>query len=247
MQKTLDLALLLTQPYEEPVTILAAMIYNLSEAELPSDSSLPHVEDTDLAHPVIIDEIRTAYTEDEIVQRIIKAKLEGLRKIPYDITKNHFKLELGDCKVIDDLLYVRDHLYVPPSKGNTLYARIIKEVHTSLPGGHAGRSSTYDRLSRWYYWPRMTDMVARFVRSCDICKRSKSYREGKQGLLKPLPIPDRYWTDISIDFITPLPISLRHEWKYQHIMVVVDRLSKKKKFIPLESLEVEAVVLAFIE
>lgn len=30
-------------------------------------------------------------------------------------------------------------------------------------------------------------------------------------------------------------------------MVVVDRLSKKKKFIPLESLDVDAVVQAFIE
>lgn len=114
MQKALDLALLLTQPFEEPTTILAAMIYDLSEAELPSESNLPLVEDTNLPHPVIMDEIRIAYTEDEIVQRIIKAKLEGLRKISYDISKNHFKLELGDCKVIDNLLYVRDRLYVPP-------------------------------------------------------------------------------------------------------------------------------------
>lgn len=90
-------------------------------------------------------------------------------------------------------------------------------------------------------------MVARFVRSCDICKRSKSYREGKQGLLKPLLIPDRYWTDILLDFITPLPVFLRHGRKYQHIMAVVDRLLKKKKFVPLDSLEVEAVMQAFIE
>lgn len=34
MQKALDLALLLTQPYEEPATILAAMIYDQSEAKL---------------------------------------------------------------------------------------------------------------------------------------------------------------------------------------------------------------------
>ena len=90
-------------------------------------------------------------------------------------------------------------------------------------------------------------MVAQFIRSCDICKRSKSYREKKQGLLKPLPIPDRYWTDISIDFVTPLPVLPRYGRKYQQIMVVVDRLSKKKMFVPLDSLEVEAVVQAFIE
>ena len=244
MQKALGLASLINSQYEEPIPALAAMLYDLSEADFPLEIIS---KDTDKPKPTTMDEIRKAYTEDEIVQRIIQAKLNGLRKVPYDITKNHFKLELGDCQVLDNLLYVKTRLYVPPNKDNTLYTSIIKEVHTSLPGGHAGRSSTYDRLSRWYYWPRMTNMVARFIRSCNICKRSKSYREGKQGLLKPLPIPDRYWTDISIDFITPLPVSLRYGRKYQHIMVVVDRLSKKKKFVPLDSLEVEAVVQAFIE
>ena len=107
-----------------------------------------------------MDEIRKAYMEDEIVQRIIQAKLNNLRKVLYDITKNHFKLELGDCQVLDNLFYVKTRLYIPPNKDNTLYTSIIKEVHTSLPGGHAGRSSTYNHLSRWYYWPRMTDMVA---------------------------------------------------------------------------------------
>ena len=148
MQKALDLALLLTKPYEESVTILAAMIYDLSKVELSSKSDLPFLEDTDLPHPIIIDKICSTYIEDEVVQRIIKTKLGSLRKIPHNITKIYFKLELKDCEVIDNLLYVRDCLYVPPSKDNTLYAQIIKKVHTSLPGGHAGRLSTYDRLSR---------------------------------------------------------------------------------------------------
>lgn len=67
MQKALDLALLLTQLYEEPATTLATMIYNLSKAELPLESELPFVENKDLPHPVIMDEICTAYTKDEIV------------------------------------------------------------------------------------------------------------------------------------------------------------------------------------
>lgn len=145
MQKALGLASLINSPYEEPLPALAAMLYDLSEADFPWEIIS---EDTDKPKPTTMDKIRKAYTEDEIVQRIIQAKLNGLRKVPYDITKNHFKLELGDCQVLDNLLYVKTRLYVPPNKDNTLYTSIIKEVHTSLPGGHAGRSSTYDRLSR---------------------------------------------------------------------------------------------------
>ena len=38
----------------------------------------------------------------------------------------------------------------------------------------------------------MTDSISRYVKSYHIYKRAKSYREGKQGLLKPLPISERY-------------------------------------------------------
>ena len=93
----------------------------------------------------------------------------------------------------------------------------------------------------------MTDTVARFIRNYLDYKRSKSYREEKYGLLKPLPIPERYWYDISIDFITPLPIYIRYRRNYQHILIVMDKLSKKRKYIPLNSLKVEVVVQAFIK
>ena len=201
--------------------------------------------ETTLTEAEIVAQIKGAYQNDDICQRVMHAKEADIRKIPQDLLKEGLRLEIGDCEVIDGLLYVRKRLFVPHQP--VLKTKIIKSMHDSPPSGHAGRASTYDRVSSHYYWPRMTSTIAQFVKNCHTCKRSKSYREGKQGLLKPLPIPDRYWQDISIDFITPLPICVRYGKSFQHIMVVVDRLSKKRKFIPLDSLEVEAVVQAFIE
>ena len=65
--------------------------------------------------------------------------------------------------------------------------------------------------------------------------------------MKPLPVPDYYWQEITVDFITTLPICLRYNRRYYSIIVVVDRLSKKRKFIPLDLLDIEAVVQAFVE
>jgi len=44
------------------------------------------------------------------------------------------------------------------------------------------------------------------------------------GLLQPLPIPEWKWEVISMDFITCLPKSNKHN---DSIMVFVDKLSKK--------------------
>lgn len=50
------------------------------------------------------------------------------------------------------------------------------------------------------------------------------------GLLRPLPIPQDTWIDLSIDFIKSLPISNG----FLVIMVVVDRLFKYSHFMPLK-------------
>ncbi len=259
VRRAIDLTPMLLDEREISVPELASMIYDLCETGVDNEESLEEslpnisgpVEESleestaPVTSPDVLTQVSQAYGEDTVVQRIMESKIAGQGKIPHDLVKAGVRIELRDCEIHDQMLYVGSRLYVPDNP--ELKTRIIKHIHELLPGGHAGRSSTYDRVSSHYYWPKITDSISRYVKSCHACKRSKSYREGKQGLLKPLLIPDRYWQDISVDFITPLPICNRYGRKYEHIMVVVDRLSKKKKFIPLDSLEVESVVQAFLE
>lgn len=49
------------------------------------------------------------------------------------------------------------------------------------------------------------------------------------GLLQPLLVPKRPWSDISLDFVTGLPLSEGNTT----VLTVVDRFSKMVKFIPL--------------
>lgn len=49
------------------------------------------------------------------------------------------------------------------------------------------------------------------------------------GLLEPLPIPNKPWTNISMDFVDSLPKSHGHKV----ILVVVNRLTKYVHFVAL--------------
>lgn len=75
----------------------------------------------------------------------------------------------------------------------------------------------------------MNKEIQQYVRACDICQRCKPDLAASPGLLQPLPIPERIWDDISLDFIEGLPSSAGK----QVILVVVDRLSKYAHFMPL--------------
>ena len=57
--------------------------------------------------------------------------------------------------------------------------------------------------------------------------RSKSQRHRPYGLLKQLPIPERPWNSISMDFIEKLPMSDGSDT----ILVIIDCLTKQLIFI----------------
>ena len=69
-----------------------------------------------------------------------------------------------------------------------------------------------------------------YIRTCEQCQRNKAGTQLPGGLLQPLPIPQRRWECISMDFITSLPLTDRG---HDAILVVVDRLSKYAHFIPV--------------
>ncbi|GKD24681.1 retrotransposable element Tf2, partial [Tanacetum coccineum] len=66
------------------------------------------------------------------------------------------------------------------------------------------------------------------VKECDACQRSKFDLAAYPGFLQPLPIPERIWTNISMDFIVGLPKSQGKSI----IFVVVDMLIYKLHGLP---------------
>lgn len=178
--------------------------------------------------------------EDESYREIYRAVAKQERNFP---PKLALKVQISECKLDRRAaLLRRDALWVP--HWEPLRTALIQQTHDSHITGHPGRDSTLAILSRNFYWPEQHKDVRRFVRNCDVCGRSTIWRERKQGLLRPMPIPERFHSEISIDFMTELPADAGQP---KFMMVITDRLLKSCTADAMLSMDAEACAEQFVQ
>ncbi|KAL1919525.1 uncharacterized protein VTP21DRAFT_2218 [Calcarisporiella thermophila] len=132
----------------------------------------------------------------------------------------------------DDLLFFgeggdKERLCI--SNDKEIRLQILQEHHDIPISGHLGIEKTYERVHRFFYWPRLQDAVKKYVTSCDVCQRTKSSNTLPAGLLQPLDTPTQKWQQVSMDLITQLP---KIKNGLDAIVVFVDRLTKIARFVP---------------
>ncbi|KAK3506309.1 hypothetical protein QTP70_001709 [Hemibagrus guttatus] len=115
--------------------------------------------------------------------------------------------------------------FIPRSHRTSL----IHATHVSLGTGHPGIKGTLSLLQQRFWWPRMAVDVKRYVQGCSECAMSKSPRHLPAGKLLPLPVPNRPWSHLGIDFIVDFPASEGCTC----VLVIVDRFSKACRLMPL--------------
>ncbi|XP_051752594.1 uncharacterized protein LOC127514149 [Ctenopharyngodon idella] len=102
---------------------------------------------------------------------------------------------------------------------------LIHSSHTLLGTGHPGANETLSLLKERFWWPNMARDVRRYVQGCQECAISKSPHHLPSGKLHPLPVPNRPWSHLGVDFITDLPASNNCTC----ILVVINRFSNTLK------------------
>jgi len=65
------------------------------------------------------------------------------------------------------MMYMGAALAVPDY--DDLRAQVIRECHSTPYSAHPGRDKTLSLLSRYFWWPNMSQDVAMFVAHCDSC------------------------------------------------------------------------------
>jgi hypothetical protein len=193
-----------------------------------------------------IDElIARAYDRCETIQKMLRALQDPqVRNWPKPLRKS-LRIAMQDCEIHAGRIYYKERILLPWD--DKLKTQVIYRTHSTRPGGYPGRVKTLDLVSRSYWWPRISRDIETFVQACQLCTRTKAPHTSPPGFFKPLPVPFRLWSDVSVDYIIPLPTCERNGAQYKHILVVVCRLTKMRHFIPMIDLNAETLADAFIQ
>jgi hypothetical protein len=151
-------------------------------------------------------------------------------KEAYEVAENPIlgdRSQWTEYMIQEGLLFKGNQLCIPKC---SMRENLLKEKHSGGLVGHFGHDKTFAKLNESYFWPGMRADIKIFVDRCRICQHSKGKRQNA-GFYQPLPIPERSWDAVSMDFILGLP---RTQRGFDSIFVVVDRFSKMAHFIPCQ-------------
>lgn len=149
-----------------------------------------------------------------------------LRKIREEVVQG--STEHVGYAVVQGRLLSQGKLFLPQT--SALRNIIMREFHSGKIGGHGGVLRTQKRIRELFYWKGMMTEIKHHVASCQVCQRHKYSTLAPSGLLQPLPVPEKVWEDIAMDFVEGLPKSER----YNSILIVIDRLTKYAHFLKLK-------------
>jgi hypothetical protein len=169
--------------------------------------------------------LEQAYSSPEWAAELKKYKSEYVQK-PNRMWYRHGKLVLPSHTIFEWLRH-----------------QIIREHHGTPVSGHFGVAKVQESLQRYFFWRGMHKEIVNFIQTCVECQRNKYSRSRPFGLLQPLPPPVRPWQELTMDFVTSLPITVEG---FDTVVTFVDRFTKLVHFRACTTTGLNAVKLADI-
>ena len=155
--------------------------------------------------PKLIMRIKNGYKADPWCVGILDDLQRGVIDNKLNIMVKHGQLFFGNQLVIPKYKNLHEHLF--------------QLAHDNLR--HFGAEKSYANLWDDFYWPNMRrDLANGYVLKCPDCQQNKLSTTKCAGPLHLLPIPDRRFDSVVIDFIGLLP----RDDRFDVIVTMMDRL-----------------------
>lgn len=129
----------------------------------------------------IINEIEIPETADNQYQkRFREIATQDKNFTDWNIMDNQLQY-LKPRPVVSDIVEDLDHWKLVLAKEHRFEA--LREAHNNPQSGHMDVEKTYQRLLIAYQWPNMYRDIAKYIRECDACQRTKVEQMNSAGLM----------------------------------------------------------------
>ncbi len=137
------------------------------------------------------------------------------------ISENKQKLhntELKHCKIIDDVLFRKDLLWV----SKNMHMKLLKKIHDQSFISHSDNQRIINLVQRFYYWSDHQATIKHYIWNCHVCQWSKTSRNSINKLHHSFSISQKRWKDIAMNFIIELLLS--EEYNVICVMILATHL-----------------------
>ncbi len=120
---------------------------------------------------------------------------------------------------------------------------LLKRNHDHKLTGHMGVARTLSRMATKYFWPKMKEAVAKYVRNCLPCAKRKGHRKNVAPL-QPLPATTFAWQRLAMDIVGPLEESYKGN---RYILVMTEYSTRYAETAPMTNQTAVSVAHAFVQ
>ena len=115
---------------------------------------------------------------------------------------------------------------------NDLRKTIMEKAHCSAFVMHPDSTKMYRTIKENYWWSSMKRDIAEFVSRCLVCQQVNAEQQKPIETLQSLPILERKWEHITMDFVIGLPHT---QIDNDAIWVIMDRHTKSAYFLTIRN------------
>ena len=120
---------------------------------------------------------------------------------------------------------------------------VLKIAHDE--SGHLGIRKTYDRVLRFFFWPRLKRDVAKYVKTCHTCQlTSKPNQCLKPAPLCSIPAVSQPFEHLIVDCVGPLPAA---KSGCSYLLTVMCQTTRYPAAYPLRSISAKSVIKALTQ
>lgn len=165
--------------------------------------------------------------KDEELNKLLNDKNTSLelRKLLVPNTKSSMYCDISNSRI---------RPFVPLKHRRTVIENMHRLSHPSI-------RTTTKLIKERFVWLRMGSTIAKTVKNCVPCQRSKISRHNKSPLASIAP-PSARFEHINVDIIGPLPISENK----RYCVTIVDRYTRWTEAVPTSDITAKTVAAAII-